>query len=435
MRLVSFCIAVLSACTLQAQLTYARIDSISYAQYVKGDAKGLRHTLKEAKAKDIDFYYLRMRAGIAHYNKGNYEFAASQFKRASKRFPADSLAAEYLYFSYAYTGRSFEAMQASKRLNTSQKKNYGIRVKPIESVTLTGGYAVSNNKAKNGDTQLWATNAVYGEYFNLNNWGLGQLTITGNIAKRVRYTAAYTYLNLQNTHRVQDGGQNIAVDFTTTQHDGYLAPSFYLGKGFYFSPAGHIINYRFNTFIRTYYPAPPVSYIDSVSKINYYGGAELGYRFTYGNIGLTGGISNINNDSTTYHAGAAVTYYPLGNTRLYGTTKLLYLKTAKNYFVFSQKIGFMVSKKIWAEANFSKGRMRFFADDNGFSIYNTPDEITMRTGINLNFYLSKLISLNFGYSYITREGSYLRSVNYNNNTFTPTTYNNHLVLTGITFTP
>ena len=435
MRLVSFCIAVLFACTLQAQLPYARIDSISYAQYLKGDAIGLRHTLKEAKAKDIDFYYLRMRAGIAHYNKGNYEFAASQFKRALRYFPADSLAAEYLYFSYAYTGRSFEAMDASRHLNSSQIKNYGIRVKPIESITLTGGYAVSNNQSKNGGIQLWSPAAKYGEYFNLNNWGLGQLTLTGNISKRIRYTAAYTYLNLQNTHRVQDGSQNISADFTTTQHDGYLAPSFYLGKGFYFSPAGHIINYRFTTFIRSYYPAPPVSTIDSVSKLYFYGGAELGYRFKYGNLALTGGASNINNDSTSYHGGAAFTYYPLGNTRLYSTTKLLYLKTAKSYFTFSQKIGFMLTKKIWAEANFTKGRMRFFADDNGFTIYNSPDEITMRAGINLNFYISKLISINFGYSYITREGSYMRSVNLNNNTFTPTTYNNHLVLTGITFTP
>lgn len=420
----------------QQTLSYTRVDSLSYAQYIKGDAKGLRHTVKKAAQNNIDYYYLRMRAGIVHYNKGNYELAAVHFKKAATFFPADTLAAEYLYNAYKFTGRSFDANKAAKRLLPSQKNRLGANLKGIQSLSALGGYVISNNKQLNGNIALWGSGNLFGEDRMLNNYALGQASMVNNLSKNIKLISAYTYVNLQNTYRVQGAVIDSSYDYVTNQHDLYLAPVFNLGKGFYISPAVHYTTYGYTSYKRDYSTGIPTNKIENVKGSLLYTGIETGYRFTYGGIALAGGRSKYNGQPNYFHGSASLVYYPLGNRNLYGVSSVLYLNDSlDNYFVFTQKLGFKLANKLWAETGFATGQLRYFADDNGFTIYNIPDEITMKLSATLNFFVSKHLSINATYAYMQRQGLYTRSYGPSYTEYTTTNYTNHLIVTGITYTP
>lgn len=444
MRIAIIISALLFALPVAAQqpLSYYKVDSLSYAYYTQNDAKNLRKIVNEANAAGIDYYYLRMRAGIVHYNKGNYEEAAYQFDKALNFFPIDTLAAEYLYFSYANAGRSFDANRTAKKLNTSQKERYGIKSKPVQSISIGGGYAFSDNQTKNGQLNMVNQGlAGYADNYMLNNSAFGQVGMVNNIAKNIKLFTAYSYYNLQNTHRMQSVivGQGTVVDtaagYTTTQNDVYISPTFYLGQGFYISPAFHFIQYNFNTYTRIYYPAPPKLAAVNVKQNLFYEGAEFGYRFKYGNIALSGGYSKFDT-LNFFHGNIGLTYYPLGNTSLYGTTNLLYLGDQyDNFLAFTQKVGVKLVKNIWLEGGFATGNLRYFSEGNGYTIYTIPDEITMKLSGMLNCYISKHFSLSAGYIFLKREGAYLRSLNAYNYNINPYNYNNHVITTTLTITP
>lgn len=444
MRIAALIFALLFALPVLAQqkLNYYNVDSLSYAYYTKNDTKNLRKIVMHANKAGVDFYYLHMRSGIAHYNKGNFEEAYSQFDKALKFFPIDTLAAEYLYFSYANSARSFDANRASGRLLKSQRERYGIKLKPIQTISIGGGYAFSDNAAKNGQINLLkqGSQTGFGDAYMLNNTAFGQVGMVNNISKNIKLFTAYSYYNLQNVHRIQNYGlvgiRDTSGNYTTTQHDVYLSPTFYLGKGFYISPAFHYIKYKFTTYTRIFSATPPPTIgTVSLNQDLIFGGAELGYRFKYAGVSLSGGVSKLDT-LTLYHGNLGFTYYPLGNTSLYGTSNLLYMMDQyKSYYAFTQKVGVKLFKGTWLEAGFATGKLRYFAEGNGYTIYTTPDEITMKLSGMLNIYLSKHLSLSAGYIYLQRQGQYLRSVNTYSNTYYPINYTNHLVTTTLTITP
>ena len=52
--------------------SFIKIDSATYAQYLAGDWSTLVHEGKQAISQGVDYYYLRMRVGIAFYEMKNW---------------------------------------------------------------------------------------------------------------------------------------------------------------------------------------------------------------------------------------------------------------------------------------------------------------------------------------------------------------------------
>jgi len=88
---------------------FYKIDSSSYSEYLNSNWRQLKKTSRFAFRNDIDYYYLRMRAGIAFYETGNYRVAEQQFKKALKFNDYDNLAHEYYYYSQAFAGKENQA--------------------------------------------------------------------------------------------------------------------------------------------------------------------------------------------------------------------------------------------------------------------------------------------------------------------------------------
>ncbi len=84
---------------------------------------------EEAIELGIDYYYLRMRVGIAAYELEDYSKAISHFKKALEFNSADDTAKEYLYFAYKFLGREMEADNTAKEFSEilMQKLSYTAR--------------------------------------------------------------------------------------------------------------------------------------------------------------------------------------------------------------------------------------------------------------------------------------------------------------------
>ena len=65
----------------QESKSYSHYDSITLKEYQDKNWKELIRTSKEAIHDGTDYYYLRMRRGIAFYEMHNYLKAYNEFKK------------------------------------------------------------------------------------------------------------------------------------------------------------------------------------------------------------------------------------------------------------------------------------------------------------------------------------------------------------------
>ena len=62
--------------------SFMKIDSATYAQYLERDWPALIRNGRKALGQGVDYYYLRMRMGIAFYEQKNYRTASGHFRKA-----------------------------------------------------------------------------------------------------------------------------------------------------------------------------------------------------------------------------------------------------------------------------------------------------------------------------------------------------------------
>ncbi len=117
----------------QEESSYLTVDKETYSQYLQANWKELIKTGKLSLKNEVDFYYLQVRMGIAYYELKKYRNAIPYFENARKQNTENELVNEYLYYSYLFSGRSFDARKLSGTFTDKLKTKLGIKVKPIIS--------------------------------------------------------------------------------------------------------------------------------------------------------------------------------------------------------------------------------------------------------------------------------------------------------------
>jgi len=99
-------------------------DSITYSMYMDKNWTELIASGKEALKNGHDYYYMRIRIGIAYYEKQNYAMAGIHFKKAQDFSFNDQLSLEYLFYSAFLTNRQYQAWSIlSGSFPETKKKN------------------------------------------------------------------------------------------------------------------------------------------------------------------------------------------------------------------------------------------------------------------------------------------------------------------------
>ena len=380
-------------------------DSLTYDSYVKGQWKEVIKDGKTAIKNDIDFYYLRMRMGIASYIRGNYINASAHFEKALEQKNNESIADSYLYNSYLFLNRGLAANNVyasfpdSKNITLPGWKIYG-----------EAGFMMSelNDKAKGLD--LDQEDNIYGEITSFNKLGFYHLSLAGPLNKSCELGVSYVITSLNKTQRIQAGDSLIFQnEYPLLQHQLYFSSLIYLEHNWYIKP---VFNY---TAVKT----KPVfaSYTDSTNQYSFQqksyslddfvAGLEISKESLLFYPALWLAYSDIANNSQ-FQSALKLSVLPFGNLKMRLSSSFVYQwnKKKDNNFILKPEISYSFTPYFWAFASANIGSYSISHDEYAFIIYNNLHRINFKSIVSFYFKLSSHLELNFIYKYRENEMDY-----------------------------
>jgi tetratricopeptide (TPR) repeat protein len=353
----------------------------------------------EAIAAGYDYFYLRMRVGIAYYNQKKYMKAVRHFEKAVKFNSSEETALEYLYYSYVFAGRAGEAKSLLSELPTTLKsKIHPPKNKYIQSVYAEGGVALSNLNNSYKTIDIDGSANVYGEATIIKNMDYWHIGINHELTNKLSIYQGYSNIKINFTRDIKTASKDTLNNSVLTQQDYYISGNLQL-KGFSISPAFHLISVS-SSQLKASYDKYNFKYVynkKDTSFINYATSVSLTKNIGIYVCDLTVGFAQLNG-LTQVQTGLALTYFPLTNTNLYGTSSITYMnESSTNRVIVAQKAGMKIINKLWAEAGITYGNLQNYSEGNAFVVYNTGDKILYKYGVALTSPLSKHFEFSIRY--------------------------------------
>ena len=362
---------------------FTRINTETYRLYMAQEWDSLIPAGKAGLKQDIDYYYLRMRLGIAYYEKENYRKAANHFTTALELNQDDPLALEYLYFSRLFSGQ----LEQSRLVRKNFRGELSRKIPSPESKFIDGlGMEYLNSQGLNDDIlnnlSDYFTGLPPGMQFITNSYSNIGISLTHSIAPGITLFHAFTSLTKKNIFYYNDGSYEFLMeDQQVKQRQYYFSPRFTTFSGFVFIPVFHLINVRYQTPIEiSMGPGGTPLVIFGEGTFNDYVGG-LGIRKGIGSFDLyLGNFYATLNDAEQFQNRVGLTWYPFGNLNMYAGSYLSSQYERANgegvvRLVPELLFGLGVSGKIWIELNASAGDMTNYTERNGYIIYNSYSNI------------------------------------------------------------
>jgi len=396
-----------------AQQTYdfMTVDKTTYELYQTGKWKELTLLAKKAIREGTDYFYLRLRNGIAFYNLGNYMQAETNLLEALEFNPGDRTAIEYLYYCYLMQNKGNKALslleQAPGSLRLKLKELYPPR---FSFIHMDGGTFLSNQDNKYKSYDLDGKDDIYGEADIFNKayyFSAGGQWFTAPVFSAY---LGYTFLTLDRNKHIMSG-DTVMIDhpYKVDQHQLYLSGTLYAGNGFSITPAFHFLNYRMNTVFAVYdsinysYTFPDTS----VNTNNYIGFLGLDKDYDIIRAGIFGALAHLN-EQEQYQAGFDVTAFPGGNLDYYIQGQFVaHFNDGDLQPLANIMVGIRLLKPVWMELTGSFGEVENYFEKNASSVYNFSDRLRYRYGVKLIATLSSRWLLSLDYQYLGKESDIL----------------------------
>ncbi|MBU0486978.1 MAG: hypothetical protein KKA07_00990 [Bacteroidetes bacterium] len=428
----------------QDTLNFAAIDQKTYDLYLKADWKGVLRYAKPAFKKDIDYFYLRMRAGIAYYSLGKFMKAIPHFKKALSFNADDALAMEYLYYSYLFSGRTADALAMTNELPQSLKEKLGL----VKKKFITGTYAEA------GPIITDAADEIDG--IDLNS----EPDIHGEVEtpESGLYVHAGLFLRFSPKVSSYQGFGNVGQDvmqyfynrplatpglptpptveinetYKLKQNEYYGSVSWRAANGLTISPFLHAASATYKKFVGL---SPgkrgPINNYAEFRRNCLYAG--IGFRKFAGPLSFNGNAMMIKNpDGRSLQVGLGFTWYPLNNTKMYlspfwSTTSA----NAEDPNIIDVSAGIQVFKRVWVDGGYTFGALQNYAENNAFLIYNSSDRIINKIRAGMLFITGKF-EFSLRWQFTVHEDNYLTVlVPGDGQVEVPFKYNNQNIIGGI----
>ncbi len=372
----------------QEKLNYHKTESLTYQNYIDRNWDDLIKNGKMALKNGYDYYYLRMRMGIAYYENKHYRKSAIQFEKAFKLNNTDPVTGEYLYYAYLWGGRSSDARYIFSILPQQTREKIDPSDGFIESVEISCSYKFFNNPQlidnfpENTDILPNGSQSLTRSYTNYS------INLAHRLGNRVQAYHQIGMLNLLNLRYDQDSEDIITnKEEEGRQLDYYLSLNWLAGKGFGIRPAIHYFNISLPNYDIT---GSTGMGRQSASKNNiiinqYVVSLELNKDIRNFNIGISGSYSNLNQMQQIQQS-FNLTYFPLGNLNLYETTTIThhsgYFETSmtNDNLIFGQSLGFKITNHLWMELEGFFGNLSNSNINNGSVVFNSPDNTKWLAG-------------------------------------------------------
>jgi hypothetical protein len=253
-------------------LNFKTADSETYKYYIQQKWDSVIYIGNEALNDGIDYYYLRMRIGIAYYNKKQYRLAEPHFIKAIKLNSADDYAKEYLYYCYLYSQQYDLAGKLSRSFSDSlTNKLHTAYHKPIDAIYADVGEKISSN------TQLYSNAYFF------------QIEASNRVGKSISFFESYTFYS-QTTYWAR-----------IFQNDLYVKSNIPLANQWLLMPAIHFLLVNAQPY---YYNS--IQFASSAEFEKSLDEADLEAGFSYSDIEF----------KTQLQQNVSLTEHPFGNNRL-----------------------------------------------------------------------------------------------------------------------
>jgi len=391
----------------------------TYNQYLEKDWSGLITTANEALDKGVDFYYLRIRLGIAYANQKNYRKAIINYKKAIDFVPNDPIAQEYLYYAYLYSGQKNVARLYAANLPVSLRK----KIKP-ENLSVLGGIYMETGFAfadyDDKDISLPSTSEIYlSEIFTRKSQSYFNMNLLLNVAKPVSVNLAYTSLGIQSEHQYKVKDKDLEQeDLTVKQIDFALSVNIYNASGLMITPFFHNVNTSLTLteimYDTTAYELEQGIDIDFGRSINSlkWNDQLLGFGVVKrsGLFDLAASLSySWLNETSQQQLNAKLSYLPKGNYSLYFTPELRFFnEDQSSRMIYKLAVGGQLTTRLWGETAFTYGDLKNTHENFGAIVYNLPDKTIYKADAVLNLAFTNGVSLSLRYQ-LTRKESPLTS--------------------------
>lgn len=351
----------------------AYVEQRSYHLYMEKEWDELISFTKEALKQDYDYYYLRLRVGIAYFEKQNYLVAEKHFKKALAFNSSSAIAEEYVYYCYLHTGRYEEARWLSKKSTELSRKLNTDSLPKMGFVIIEGGIKAS-------DSSNIFKNATY-----------FHLGLSHYIKKRFSLFNAATYFS-----QVEGAGK-------TSQFQYYLKSNIPLKRNWSISPGVHWINKKFYAVNVPKGQGRPLRSLRLKAKSSNYfvGSLSISKTIKKWNLSIENSVSNINDETQIQH-GATLSYFVFGNSKLVlGCTGIAHTTDSYSttYMAVSPFIVVRAGKRITLSANYLNNAGTNVAEANGYILNNSADLTTSRWTVIAGVNLGKHVDLYGLYQY------------------------------------
>lgn len=417
---------------------FRTVDSLTYSFYEQQNWDSLIFTAKQGINNKVDYYYLRVRIGIAFYEKQKFRKAAYHFKKAIAFNAMEDFVFEYLYYSYVYGGMKAEAKALTASFSEALKEKLKVnRHNLIDELYIEGGPTLGSNDLKKGKPSPNISNIILKEQELTNDVRYFALGVRHTLSKRIEFFHSASAIDIGKTQHIEVYDGIVDNPYRIFQRQYYVAPSFYLGKGYSLKPAYHYLNVNYDKLIYSFDDDDKLFLEQQSVNMNDFAAAlTLSKNTSLFTLDVNATIAKLNN-SKVRQGTLAITSFPLYNLNFYINTAYTWhqndLLTPDNIFEFMA--GGRINSKLWAEGMITIGNLYNYAEKNAYIVYNITDAISSRKGLNLKFQANPHIQFALYYTNITKR-NIVNELDVNDNLIIRPRNNfiNHSIIGGIKWT-
>lgn len=423
----------------QEPLSLTEADRLTYNYYLQKNWPQLLQTGKQALHQGIDFYYLRVRMGIACYELQNYDAAIRHFKAAQAMSTADDYVAAYLYFAYLYNGRRMDALQVAQAAPAAVAESWvGSKPKGVAQADVYFNQNMVDETALLRNFTTAAIPAEDGQQFFSTGHRYYYAGLAHELGRGLFVYHAYTGVQKQHYLFERIGSADVRKPgFQSTLHQYAAAATLRLGTGVQLRGGFHYVNASYPELRVVNRPGNTTQLIwvqQSTGAVVL--GAGLAAQFPYVRTAVHVYTGNLNG-LRQLQADALVVLFPLGNNRLYSATRLTAQREsiaaqAVQRMIVEQQLGGQLARPLWAEAYLATGPQHNYIAGDGFVLFNAMDVIRLRTGLRLFVFPISRLRLHLEGSLQQSEGVFTPANNIKP-TYNPVSFQNHSITGGITW--
>lgn len=353
---------------------------------------------------------LYTRIGNAYYQLGQYRSAVPFLFKAYALNSSDQAVLLLLYKSYLYSGNSLQAKYyASKISRNVKKENHISRIRLLESVYLEGGLNYSNNIENNGElafVPLGMFKIENSQFVLIDDYNYFHAGVQFGITKSISLFASIHQFDIDERLRFVDNmGTYANYDMSSSEIDYYGAFKLRLGQTLSISPAFHWTDYRSQRLVAVG-TAPVLPEIQDSIIQNYLASISVIIDQELGTHQFSLSTSNFGNVQQV-QASWEMTKYPNYNLDFYFSTGAnLLIDGSVIRPSISAKLGGKFTTWFWGESYINIGNLNNVNEQNGYLIYNFPENNRFRFGANAIFPIAKHVEFSLRYQFWLRDLPY-----------------------------